>query len=116
MSVALERRTVSLWAVDESPLRTGPRRGAHDPSVAALAAITSSYRNGRAGIIAGDAVDAARSAGPISEPSPTHLPTVPVPFVPKPVLPALRADEGLETRTFWSRLGRSRRGRHAPKA
>jgi hypothetical protein len=111
MSVAVERRTVSLWVVDESPLRSGPRRPVKAPAADALAAITSSYRRGRAGIIAG--ASSQEEASP-----PTHFPTVPVPFVPRPTvfLPAVPGDRSRETTTFWSRLVRTRRGRHAPKS
>jgi hypothetical protein len=120
MSLAVERRTVSLWAVDESPLRSGPRRPAKAPAGDALAAITSSYRHGRDGIIAGDSPRPARplhQAPPADASPPTFFPTVPVAFLPKPaeVPGALSVDGGREVPTFWSRLVRTRRGRHAPK-
>lgn len=111
MSVAVERRTVSLWAADASPLRSGPPHPRQDPASEALAAITSRYRRGRAGIIAGDA-------------PPTHSPTVPLTLLPKrmpaEVVPgAPAADQADEAATFWSRLVRSRRpaprGRHSPR-
>jgi hypothetical protein len=120
-SVAVERRTVSLWAVDESPVRRDPRRSAKDPAGDALAAITSSYRHGRDGIIAGDSPPPARpldQASPADASPPTFFPTVPVAFLPKPaeVPGALAVDGGREVPTFWSRLVRTRRGRHAPKS
>jgi hypothetical protein len=120
MSVAVERRTVSLWVVDASPVRSGPRNPGKDPAGEALAAITSSYRNGRDGIIAGDSPPPAGLLGeaPPADAPPPHFPTVPLAFLPKPadVLPVLRVDQGREVATFWSRLVRTRGGRHAPKS
>jgi hypothetical protein len=142
MSVSVERRTVSLWPVNASPVRSAPqhprtaplvRRTAQreDPATQALAAITSSYRNGRAGIIASDPSPAAQQIGaepPADPPVPTHFPTVPVAFLTKPepaeIPPEPPADqageaaEATEATTLWSRLVRTRRpaprGRHRP--
>ena len=145
MSVSVERRTVSLWPVNASPVRSAPqqprtapvvRRTAQreDPATQALAAITSSYRNGRAGIIASDPSPAAQQIGaePPADPAvPTHFPTVPVAFLTKPepaavppepsadqVSEAAEATEFTEATTLWSRLVRTRRpaprGRHRP--
>jgi hypothetical protein len=137
MSVAVERRTVSLWPLNASPVPSGPRRpgkaaGVHHPAetedlaTEALAAITSSYRHGRAGIISGDSAPAPGQLG--EEPSAglamtTHSPTVPLAFLsaPKPAeVPQGRpVDQDRDAATFWSRLVRTRRpaarGRHSPK-
>ena len=142
MSVSVERRTVSLWPVNASPVRSAPqqprtapvvRRTAQreDRATQALAAITSSYRNGRAGIIASDPSPAAQQIGaePPADPAvPTHFPTVPVAFPTKtepagvPHEPSAdqagEAAEATEATTLWSRLVRTRRpaprGRHRP--
>ena len=142
MSVSVERRTVSLWPVNASPVRSAPqqprtapvvRRTAQreDRATQALAAITSSYRNGRAGIIASDPSPAAQQIGaePPADPAvPTHFPTVPVAFLTKtepaevPHEPSAdqvsEAAEVSEATTLWSRLVRTRRpaprGRHRP--
>jgi hypothetical protein len=124
MSVAVQRQTVSLWPLNASPvnrLPRPPRRAAQDPATAALAAITSSYRHGRAGIIAGDS-----PAGQLGEQSradlavASHLPTVPVAFLTNPEPAEAPAAESTEATTLWSRLVRTRRpaprGRHSPKA
>lgn len=89
---------------------------AGDRTTEALAAITSSYRRGRAGIISGE-------ASPSGPTLPTHLPTVPLPFLSHPapteVPQSLPADQAGEVPGFWARLVRTRRaasrGRHAPK-
>jgi hypothetical protein len=112
MSVAVEHRTVSLWPTNGSPVRSTPPLPRQDRATDALAAITSRYRRGRAGIIAGD-------AAPVSSP-PVSSPTVPVAYVP-PRAPtaATPADQDDDAPTFWSRHVRSRRptprGRHSPK-
>jgi len=138
MSLAVERRTVSLWLVDESPVTSGPRRPSKpaavqptadtkDPAREALAAITSSYRDGRAGIISGDGSPSTGRPGedPSADPAPpTHFPTVPLDFLssPKPAaVPAVPpAVEDPEATTLWSRIVRTRRpaprGRHSPKS
>jgi hypothetical protein len=137
MSVAVERRTVALWPVNASPVSSGPQRprklavvpppGRTDvPAAGPLAAITSSYRDGRAGIISGDS---SPSAGQLAEESPADLArathaTVPLGFLAKPKPPEapqdLAADQGGEATTLWSRLVRARRpaprGRHALKS
>ena len=134
MSVSVERRTVSLWPMNASPVSSGPQQPRTTPVVGrsapredsatdALAAITSSYRNGRAGIIASDPSPSAGQVGaepPADHAVPTHFPTIPVAFLsnPKPVeVPQeLPADQVGEATTLWSRLVRSRRpaprGRH----
>jgi hypothetical protein len=138
MSVAVERRTVSLWPVNASPVTSGPRpprkaavvrptAETEDPATEALAAITSSYRHGRAGIISGDSPPSAGQLG--EEPSaglivPTHSPTVPLGFLSDlksaEVPQGPPADQGREAATFWSRLARTRRpaprGRHSPRS
>jgi hypothetical protein len=138
VSVAVERRTVSLWPVDGSPVGSRSPRpdGAapaqhtaetEDPATEALAAITSSYRHGRAGIISGETSPSPgqRAAeSPTAPALPVHLPTVPLAFLPDrtpaEVAPSVPADEDREVATFWSRLGRTRRpaprGRHSPKS
>jgi hypothetical protein len=134
MSVAVERRTVSLWPLNAPPVNEGPRQTAvvrntvatDDPGTEVLAAITSNYRRGRAGIISGDSARSAGQSGaePPSGPAePTHLPTVPPSFVsgPRPaeLLPSPPADQPADTATFWSRLVGKRpsaRGRHAAKS
>jgi hypothetical protein len=135
MSVAVERRTVRLWPLNASPVSSGPRTAAvaehptdaEDQATEALAAITSNYRHGRAGIIFGDS---SPSAGQLGEESPaaltphTHFPTVPLTFLsdraPAEVPRGLPAGQGGEIATFWSRLVRTRRsaprGRHSPKS
>jgi hypothetical protein len=138
MSVAVDRRTVNLWPLNASPVSSGPRRP-RQPAVAphpaetedlateALAAITSSYRHGRAGIISGNASTSARQHGeepPAGPALPTHLPTVPLAFLsdlkPAEVPPGPPADQDREAATFWSRLVRTRRpaprGRHSPRS
>jgi hypothetical protein len=132
MSVAVEHRTVSLWPLNASPLgsRSGrPYQAAvvqqtaqpPDPATEALAAITSSYRHGRAGIISGAASSSAGQLGessPSDNGRPTHSPTVPLTFLPRP-RPAEAPGPPPENTTFWSRLvgtrGPARRGRHSPK-
>lgn len=145
MSVAVAHRTVRLWPAGASPLRSVPpdrseKPTSGDPDAAdqtsedqtsedqtsdavaseMLAAITSTYRRGRAGIIAGDL-------------PPTHSPTVPLGLLPtrastqvvahvvgQVVADGLAADPDDGTPTFWSRLVRSRRpaprGRHSPRS
>jgi len=106
--------TVDLWPINASPLGTGPSRARMDTATDSLATITSRYRSGRAGIIAGDSSPAA---------SPPHHPTVPVAFVSGSVLPEVppppAAEQDDQDSSFWSRLVRSRRpaprGRHSPK-
>jgi hypothetical protein len=137
MSVAVERHTVSLWPLNASPVSSGPRRPrkapvaqhtaeTEDPATEALAAITSSYRHGRAGIISGDTPPSARQLGeepPADLALHTHPPTVPLAFLsdPKPaeVPQGPPAAQGREGATFWSRLVRTRRpaprGRHSPR-
>ena len=128
MSVAVERRTVRLWPVDASPLSSLPARPRKDPATEALAAITSRYRRGREGIIAGDSSPSTGQLGetaPAHDAPPTHFATVPLAFLPKR-MPTEVVPEGLqevqadEAPTFWSRLVRSRRpaprGRHSPKS
>jgi hypothetical protein len=137
MTAAVEHRTVSLWPLNASPVGSTPRRprkaavdqhtaGAEDRAAEALAAITSSYRHGRAGIISGDS---SAPAGQLGERSPAdlgrppHAPTVPLPFLsdlrPAEVPQSRSPDPGSEDTTFWSRLVRTRRpaprGRHFPK-
>jgi hypothetical protein len=136
MSVAVERRTVSLWPSNASPVSSGPQRPrkaavvqrtdeTEDPATRALAAITSSYRHIRAGIISGHSSPTAGHLGgksPADLALPTHAPTVPLTLlshepaeVPQPLPPG----QGREVATFWSRLVRTRRptprGRHSPK-
>jgi hypothetical protein len=137
MSVTVERRTVSLWPLNASPVTSGPRRPrkaavvqptaeTKDPAEA-LAAITSSYRDGRAGIISGGASPAAGHLGeasPADPAPPTHFPTVPLDFLSHPTPAAVPlgapAVEDREATTLWSRLVRTRRsaprGRHSPKS
>ena len=120
MRAPVEHRTVSLWPSAASPLANRPQRlrgeqpaapaaDADDPAAEALAAITSRYRDGRAGIISGEPL---LSAGPPSEeapadpPPPVHLPTVPVAFLPQPTEAApapqvLPADQAREVAGFW---------------
>jgi hypothetical protein len=137
MSVAVEHRTVSLWPLNASPVSSGPRPPRKAPGVQnpaddvnpeaqALAAITTSYRHGRAEIISGES---SPSPGQPSEKSPaglaasTHFPTVPLAFLsdrkPAEVPQNLPGDQGGEVATFWSRLVRTGRpaprGRHSPK-
>jgi hypothetical protein len=105
MSVAADHLTVSLWPLNTPPVAGGTPRRRKDPSTDPLAAITSRYRRGRAGIIAGE-------TPPVVA---THLPTVPVAVLPSaappPAPPPVAAGE---TPTFWARFGRSRRrGRHS---
>ena len=128
MSVAVEHRTVSLWPLNASPVPSGPRRlrkaavvqpaaETANPSTEALAAITSSYRRGRAGIISGDSSSSANLAAP------THFPTVPLTLLsdhkPAEVPQGLPVRQDREVATFWSRLARTRRpaprGRHSQK-
>ena len=135
MSVAAEQRTVSLWPLNASPVSSGPRRPrkaavvqyaeeTEVPATRALAAITSSYRRGRAGIISGDAPAGQVGAEPPADPAlPTHFPTVPLTFLsdhkPAEVTHDLPVRQDREVATFWSRLARTRRpaprGRHSPK-
>jgi hypothetical protein len=136
MSVAVEHRTVSLWPLNASPVPSGPRRRplkaavvqpaaeAENPSTEALAAITSSYRRGRAGIISGDSSAGQFGAESPADPAlPTHFPTVPLTLLsdhkPAEVPQGLPVRQDREVATFWSRLARTRRpaprGRHAQK-
>ena len=138
MSVAAEHRTVSLWPLNASPVSSGPRRPrkaavvqaaaqTEVPATGALAAITASYRHGRAGIISGDSSPSAGQLGEESAadaPLPTHFPTVPLTFLsdhkPAEVTHDLPVRQDREVATFWSRLARTRRpaprGRHSPKS
>jgi hypothetical protein len=132
--VIVERRTVSLWPLNASPLKGGSARpgepaaeqqpaGEVNFAVDALDAITSSYRDGRAGIISGEP---APTEEPLSEqsaldPAPTHPPTVPVTLASVASAAEVSANpapvEDREVAPFWSRLFRSRpstRGRHSP--
>jgi hypothetical protein len=134
MSVAVEHRTVDLWPSNASPVSSRPRRphkaavvthsvDNENPATEALAAITTSYRHGRADIISGDS---SPSAGRLSRESPadlppaTYSPTVPLAFLsdhkPAEVPQDLPGGQGREAATFWSRLVRRRRpepgGRH----
>ena len=98
MNVAVERRTVSLWPTNASPLSRAPgaprtptvvqpTAGTDDPATGALAAITSSYRQGRAGIISGDSSPSAgqlAEASPAAPAPPVHFPTVPLGFLSTP--------------------------------
>ena len=136
MSVAVDRRTVSLWPSNASPVSTGlrPREAAlvgqntetEGAATEALAAITSSYRHGRAGIISGDSSSSAAELGegsPADLALPTHPPTVPLTFWSghtRPAVPqGVPAGPDREVATFWSRLLRPRRpasrGRHSLK-
>lgn len=126
MSVAVERRTVSLWPVNASPLRSAPAQPRTDLAAEALAAITSRYRQGRAGIISGRIAPSTVAPGdqaPADLAGPTAFPTVPLGFLSKPEPTAasseLPDEQGAEAATLWSRLVRTRRpaprGRHSPK-
>jgi hypothetical protein len=130
----VERRTVSLWPLNASPLKGGSARpgetaAGQQPAeeanfaVDALDAITSSYRDGRAGIISGEPAPAEepRSEQPAVDPALTHPPTVPVTLASVATAAAAPPDpapaEDREVAPFWSRLFRGRpstRGRHAP--
>jgi hypothetical protein len=110
MSVAADHRTVSLWPLN-TPAATSGKARRKALSTDPLAAITSRYRRGRAGIIAGDSYPPA---------VPTHLPTVPVALVSGSPLPEAAPPASADgAPTFWSRLVRSRRptprGRHSLK-
>jgi len=135
MTVVVERGMAGPWRSIASPVSSEaqrPRQAAvvqntdktEDPTTRALAAITSSYRRGRAGIIAGQNPPTAGHLGeevPEDPARPHHSPTVPITHlcrreavgVPQP----LRVGPGGEVATFWSRLVRTRRpaprGRHA---
>jgi hypothetical protein len=137
MSVAAERRTVSLWPSNASPVSGGPQRprqaavvqhtGETEEPVTqalALAAITSSYRLGRAGIISGDPSPSSGQVGEVSSAdlaAATRSPRFRLRHLndhePAEGGQAPPASEGHEATTFWSRLLRTRRpaprGRHA---
>jgi hypothetical protein len=137
VSVAVQRSTVSLWPMNSPPVSSAPRpprpaapvprtAETEKPVTEVLAAITSRYRDGRAGIISGVPSPAAEQLGeePPADLAPsTHFPTVPLAFLssspPAAIPEVLPAADVPEVSSLWSRLvraGRSTpRGRHSPK-